>query len=183
MNLATAIQSFFVRYLPKIKGVSPYTAKAYKETFALFIPFTANYLSKNINNLTLNDISFDLILAFLEYLEQNRKNCPNTRNQRLAALKSFAKMIRLPYPENKNMAEKILNIPKKRAQKKLIGFLDHEEVLKVLGMVNLKTQQGFRDYSILHLLYDSGARASEIASLKPDILILKNTVQDYLKML
>ncbi len=75
-------------------------------------------------------------------------------------------MIRLLYPEHRQTAEMILNIPQKRCQKRLIGFLTHDEVLKVFGAVDLKRKEGFRDYTILHLLYDSGARASEIAALK-----------------
>ena len=91
-----------------------------------------------------------------------------TRNQRLAALKSLAKMIRFMYPEQRKLAEVILNIPQKRTQKVLIGFLYQEEILRVFEAVDLTKKEGFRDYTILHLLYDSGARAFEIATLKLD---------------
>jgi len=77
----------------------------------------------------------------LNELQEERKNLPKTRNNRLAAIKSFAKMIRLMYPE---------------------------EILQVFQSVDLKRKEGFRDYTILHLLYDSGARASEIATLNLD---------------
>ena len=93
---------------------------------------------------------------------------PKTRNSRLATLKSFAKMIRLMYPEHRKLADTILNIPQKRFQKTLIGFLYPEETLAVFQSVDLKRKEGFRDYTLLHTLYDSGARASEIASLKLD---------------
>ena len=72
------------------------------------------------------------------------------------------------YQDKRRIAEIILNIPQKKAQKKLIGFLYPEEIVKIFNAVNLKTQGGMRNYTILHLLYDSGARASEIASLKLD---------------
>ena len=83
-------------------------------------------------------------------------------------------MIRLLYPEYRNIAEMLLNIPQKRWQKPLIGFLTHDEVLKVLGFVDLKKKEGFRDYTLMHLLYDSGARASELAALKIDYFDSKN---------
>jgi site-specific recombinase XerD len=72
------------------------------------------------------------------------------------------------YPEKKELAEKIINIPQKRTQKQLIGFLYPDEILKALQSVDLKKSDGFRDYTILHLLNDSGARASEVATLNID---------------
>jgi integrase/recombinase XerD len=80
----------------------------------------------------------------------------------------LAKMIRLMYPENREEAQRILDIPQKRAQKQLIGFLYPDEILKVFHCVKLTNKNGFRDYTILHLLEDSGARASEIATLNLD---------------
>jgi site-specific recombinase XerD len=77
-------------------------------------------------------------------------------------------MIRILYPEQRSIAERLLNIPQKRAQKKLIGFLSSDEIMKVVKVVNLQRKEGFRDYTILHLLFDSGARASEVTTLKLD---------------
>lgn len=113
-------------------------------------------------------LSSGIILDFLDYLESQRRNIPRTRNLRLATLKSLAKMIRLLYPQDKEIAERILNIPQKRTQKILIGFMSHEEILTVFKSVDLKKKDGFRDYTILHLLTDSGARASEVATLNLD---------------
>ncbi|MDX1739227.1 MAG: tyrosine-type recombinase/integrase, partial [Alphaproteobacteria bacterium] len=109
-----------------------------------------------------------LILAFLHHLEQQRKNSAKTRNHRLAVIKSLAKMIRLMYPDQRQMAQSILRIPQKRVQKKLIGFLYPDEMLSVLNAVDLKKSQGLRDYCILQLLYDAGLRASELATLNLD---------------
>jgi len=109
-----------------------------------------------------------LILSFLDDLQKERKNSARTRNQRLAALKSFSKMIRFMHPQHRELADTILNIPQKRYQKSLIGFLYHDEILKVFNSVDLIKKEGFRDYAMLHLLFDSGARASEITTLNLD---------------
>jgi site-specific recombinase XerD len=77
-------------------------------------------------------------------------------------------MIRFFYPDQSDLIERIMKIPEKKTQKQLIGFLYPDEILKVFKSVDLKKKQGFRDYLILHLLYDSGARASEIANLNID---------------
>jgi integrase/recombinase XerD len=168
MKLSPCIRQFFDQYLPHIKGVSHHTVKAYRDAFRLFLPFAAKFYNIKIRSLRVEHISSQLIIAFLEDLQRERKNLVKTRNQRLAALKSFAKMIRFMYPEQQEVADTILNIPQKRAQKPLIGFLYQDEILQVFQAVDLRTKEGFRDYALLHLLYDSGARASELATLNLD---------------
>ena len=168
MKLAPCIRQFFDQYLPHIKGVSEHTVQAYRDAFRLFLPFAAKFYSIKIRSLRVEHLSSELIIAFLENLQRERKNLVKTRNHRLAALKSFAKMVRFKYPEQKEVAETILNVPQKRAQKPLIGFLYQDEILEVFQAVDLRTKEGFRDYALLHLLYDSAARATEIATLNLD---------------
>ncbi|GAH53749.1 unnamed protein product, partial [marine sediment metagenome] len=88
-----------------------HTVRAYRDTFRLFLPFAAKHRGVKIESLRVDHLSHLLILAFLDDLELERKNTARTRNQRLAALKSLAKMIRFMYPEKRELAQKILNIP------------------------------------------------------------------------
>ena len=175
MKLETCIYRFFDQYLPRVKGSSDQTIKAYRDVFSLFLPFAANRLSIQIASLRVEHLSPEILLSFFDHLESDRGNVVRTRNQRLAAIKSLAKMIRLMYPEKREVAQRILNIPQKRAQTQLIGFLYSDEILKVFHCVNLIKKNGFRDYTILHLLEDSGARASEIATLNLDYFDLQNS--------
>ena len=168
MKLSPLIHQFFDQYLPHIKGVSHHTVKAYRDAFRLFLPFAAKFYSIKVRSLRVKHLSSGLIISFLEDLQRERKNLVKTRNHRLAALKSFAKMIRFMFPEQQEVADTILNIPQKRSQKPLIGFLYQDEMLRVFQAVDLKRKEGFRDYALLHLLYDSGARASEITTLNLD---------------
>ena len=168
MKLSPCIRQFFDQYLLHIKGVSQHTVKAYRDAFRLFLPFAAKFYNIKIRSLRIEHLSSELIIAFLENLQRERKNLAKTRNQRLAALKTFAKMIRFKYPEQQEVANTILNIPQKRVQKPLIGFLYQDEILEVFQAVDLKRKEGFRDYALLHLLYDSGARATEMATLNLD---------------
>lgn len=165
MKLSTSIYQFFSQYLPHIKGCNEQTIKSYRDVFTLFLPFAAGYRAIKIDSLKVDHLSSELILAFLNHLEADRSNTAKTRNHRLAAIKSLAKMIRFMYPEKTKLANTILGIPQKRTQKPLIGFLYPEEALKVFHAVKITKKDGFRDYTILHLLYDSGARASEVATL------------------
>jgi len=175
MKLETCIYRFFDQYLPRIKGSSDQTIKAYRDVFSLFLPFAASRLSIQIASLRVEHLTPEMLLSFLDHLESDRSNVVRTRNQRLAAIKSLAKMIRLMFPEKREEAQRILDIPQKRAQRRLIGFLYPDEILKVFHCVDLIKKNGFRDYTILHLLEDSGARASEIATLNLDYFDPQNS--------
>ena len=174
MRLSTCLIQFFSQYLPRIKGVSDRTIESYRHTFTLFLPFAAQYFSIKVESLKIYHLSQDVILAFLDYLENQRNNIARTRNLRLVAIKSFSKMIRLFYPDQSDLVEQIMKIPEKKTQKQIIGFLYPDEMLKVFESVDLRKREGFRNYTILHLLYDSGARASEIASLNLDYFDAKH---------
>ena len=168
MRLSSCVQQFFDQYHFRIKGSSHRTIKAYREALTLFLPFAAKYYSIKVGSLSIDHLSLDVVLAFLDYLESDRSNAANTRNQRLAVIKSLAKMIRLMYPQHRKVADIILSIPQKKSQKMIVGFLYVEEIFAAYEAVDLKKPLGFRDYTILHLLADSGARASEVATLNLD---------------
>jgi integrase/recombinase XerD len=174
MKLSVCLHTFFDTYLPNLKGVSSQTIKTYRDTFTMFLPFAAHYHATTVDSLSMQDLPLKLVLAFLDHLEGNRHNTPRTRNLRLATFKSFAKMIRLMYPEHKEWAELIIHIPQKRAQKRLIGYVTQEEILTIFEAVDITKKEGFRDYTILHLLYDTGARASECATLNLDYFDAQN---------
>jgi len=168
MRLSSVIHQFFSRYLPHIKAVSPHTVKAYRDTFKLFLPYAASYHGIKISSLQIAHLSVEVVLDFLDSLEKQRHNSAKTRNSRLAAIKSLAKMIRFMYPDHRQLADKILGIPQKRCQRQLIGFLYPHEIDRILQAVDLNNALEVRDYCILQLLYDSGARATEIATLNLD---------------
>lgn len=165
MKLTTCVHYFFEQYLPRIKGCGLNTIKAYRDAFSFFLPFARDALATPINALQVEQLTPELIVNFLGWLEKERENGARTRNHRLAAIQSLAKMILYMHPEKRDVAVRILDIPRKRYHRNIIGFLYQEEILAVLDSVNLSSAQGFRDYTILNLLFDSGTRASEVAAL------------------
>ena len=115
MRLTSCVEQFFNLYHFRIKGSSQGTITAYREALTLFLPFAAKYYSIKVASLSIDHLSLDVILAFLDYLESDRNNAANTRNQRLAVIKSLAKMIRLMYPQHRKIADIILSIPQKKS--------------------------------------------------------------------
>jgi integrase/recombinase XerD len=137
VKLSPILHEFFHRYLPYIRGTSRHTIKAYRDAFKLFLPFAAQYHNVKVASLTVDHLCTDLVLAYLDDLEQHRNNIAKTRNHRLAALKSFAKMMRFMHPEHRRVADRIINIPQKRTQKAIVGFLYEEEILNIFEAVDL----------------------------------------------
>jgi len=161
------IQQFFGS-LRTQRNLSPHTISAYRDTFRLLLRFLAEEQRTAIDQLTLDMLSADAVLAFLEHLENVRNNTIRTRNARLAAIHAFARfVIGQKAPDFLVAGQRILAIPCKRTVKPVLGFLSREEVDAVLGATDLATRSGRRDHLLFTLLYNTGGRISEVLRLKP----------------
>ena len=164
-GLAAMVQYFFQEYLPKHRGASPNTRKSYRDTIKLFLAWlVAN--SKPVDEKLFSSICSRDILDFLKHLEEDRSNTVATRNSRLAALKSFFAMCHILKPETKPALAVLQHIPSKKFDVPLIDFFEHDDVLKIFGTVDRSCESGVMDFLVLNLLYDTGMRASEVASVK-----------------
>jgi Site-specific recombinase XerD len=165
-EFAGLLQNFFVDRLLQQKNVSPQTIKAYRDTFRLLLNYAEHQKGKPPIKLTLNDFDATLILDFLGYLETERHNTVRSRNARFAAIRAFAKYISLQCPPALQLAQQILAIPMKRFEKPLIAFLSREEVQVLIAAPDNGTWYGRRDRIMLALLYNTGARVSEMISVR-----------------
>lgn len=111
MRLSTCRHQYFYEYQPRIKGTSEHSIKSYRQTFSLFLHFLADNYSIKIKSLKIEHLTTDAVIDFLYHLEKDRKNSVQTRNNRLAVIKSFVKMIRFMHPDKKRIAEVLLTIP------------------------------------------------------------------------
>jgi site-specific recombinase XerD len=162
------LQRFFADYLPRQRNFSPHTICAYRDTFHLLLPFLSARLRKPIDLLTIETFSPETILAFLDHLEQVRKNKARTRNYRLAAIRSFVRFaLNQTAPDFLVASQRILAIPDKRCPKPLLGFLTREEIDAILAAIDDSTWSGRRDHLLFTLLYNTGARISEALQLRP----------------
>ncbi len=113
----------------------------------------------------LDDLGAPRILAFLNHLEKARKNSIRSRNSRLAALRSFFKYAASRAPASLPTIQSVLAIPMKRYDRRLLGFLSREEIQAVLDAPDPSTWSGQRDRMMFTLLYNTGARVSEIIAI------------------
>jgi len=131
-----------------------------------FLPFIARAAHRRIERLRVEDVSPARTRAFLHDLEKTRGCGITTRNQRLAAIRSLARFIGLHSPEHLEWSGQIRTIVSKKAARPLIAYLEKDELDALLKAPDCRTPQGRRDYVILLFLYNTGARADEVAQVR-----------------
>lgn len=166
------VQDFFQRRLVAERGVSAHTLASYRDTFTLFLRDVEQHTGKTPASLTFEDLTAPTILAFLDRLETERGNSPRTRNLRLTAVRSFMRYASVRDPASLPVAQRVLAIATKRVDHPVLGFLSREEVQALLDAPDRTTWSGQRDAVLFAVLYNTGARVSEITSLRvADVLL------------
>lgn len=179
-SFAALAQSFFTEHLTQQRAMSPRTVATYRDGFVLFLDFATARLHKQPTAMKLEDITPALILAFLDHLEQDRGNAVRTRNARLAALRAFLKFAGHRDVDALHVVEQALGVPMKRFERPVLGFLTREEMLAVIGKPGTSwTSQ--RDYLLLHMLYNTGARVSEIVAVRLADVVLDGVASVHLR--
>lgn len=165
VSFSALVQQFFTEYLVNQRAMSPRTIASYRDAMLLFLDFSQHHLGKMPTALSLRDITPDLILAFLDHLELQRHNAVRSRNLRLTALRAFLKFAARRDVSSFFVIEQALGIPMKRFEQPMLGFLSREEMLAILGQPG-ESWTSQRDHLLLTLLYNTGARVSEIIGVK-----------------
>jgi site-specific recombinase XerD len=173
-SFSALVQAFFTEHLTQQRAMSPCTVAAYRDTFLVFFNFTQAHLGRLPTSITLADITPELILAFLDHLEQVRNNSVRSRNARLAALRAFLKFASHRDILSLYIIERALGVPRKRFEQPMLGFLSHDEVRAVIGKPT-GTWLNQRDHLLLGLLYNTGARVSEIIGVCVADVVLGTT--------
>ena len=159
------LQEFFQRRLLAERGASAHTIASYRDTFELLLRYAEKRTGRTPSALTLDDLDAPLVLDFLDHLEQEHGNSPRTRNLRLTAIRSFMRYASLRNPAALPIAEHVLAISPKRFDRPALDFLTREKVEALLEAPDRSSWSGHRDAVLLAVLYNSGARVSELAGL------------------
>jgi len=170
-SFAALVQAYFTEYLTQQRALSPQTIAAYRDGFVLFLNFAEARLGKSPAAMALADITPELILAFLDHLERQRHNSVRSRNARLAALRSFLKFAAHRDVASLQVIERALGVPVKRFERPMFGYLSREEMLAVIGTPD-ESWLSERDHALFLLMYNTGARVSEIVDLKVGDVVL-----------
>jgi len=155
-----------------MRGMSSHTILSYRDSFKLFLQFLSQQKKRAVSDLDIEGIGVGEVIAFLEHLEMNRHNGIGTRNIRLSAIHSFFRYLSGMYPEYLDKSQRILGIPFKRTSTRIVEYLEFEEVTAVIQAVDRSKANGRRDYALLSLMFNTGARVQEIVDLKANDLQL-----------
>ena len=163
-SLPYIVSRFFTVYLPGERGFSEATIISYRDTFKQLLSFCKSHLGIQPEKLTISNLSRDVITEFLKSLEVEGRSV-STQNQRLAAIKCFFGYVQYAFPEYLDVASDILQMRMKKQPEPAVNYMSVDGVACVLRQPNMNSSSGFRDALMLTLLYDSGARVSEITKI------------------
>lgn len=165
-DFASLLHKYFCDYLVNDLGASSCTISTYRTAFVQFIDYMESVMHVAVDHIDLHHITRRNILSFLDWLEQNRSVAVATRNQRLAAFKSFVVYIRYERPEYLAQTEEVRKIKIKRSQQKEVSYLKPDGISLLLSQIERDTLPGQRDYAMFFLMYTTGIRVSELIQIK-----------------
>ena len=163
--LALAIRRFLSDYLPHQRAFSTHTILSYRDSLKLLLKFAAGS-KRRVADLMVGDLMPEKIITFLDGLEQHRGNDAATRNVRLSAIHSFFDYLGAGWPEHLDQARRVLAITFKRTDHRTIDYLEAEELRTLLAQIDRRTVWGRRDYVLLALMFNTGARVQEVVALQ-----------------
>ncbi len=160
------VTTFFVSFLRDERGLSKNTIASYSDCMKLLVLHVCDHFGIQPEAIDIQMINHERILAFLDSIENERKNCPATRNQRLAAIKTFFHFLARNVPELMEQNELIQRINFKKTDHRPPPSLTIEEVASIVSEPDSTTLLGSRDQALLQLMYNTGARVQELADLR-----------------
>jgi integrase/recombinase XerD len=163
--IAPTLQAFFTDRLVNQRHASAKTIAAYRDTWRLLVNFAAKRTGKQPFALDFDDFDTTLVAAFLDHLETDRGNSVRTRNARLAAVRSMFRFAALQHPEHAGSIARVLAMPPKRYDRKLVSFLSETEVAALVDAPGTTTWTGRRDRALLLVAAQTGLRISELIGL------------------
>jgi site-specific recombinase XerD len=171
--IAPTLQAFFTDRLIQQRQASPQTIASYRDTLRLLLTFVHQRTRKMPAQLDWDDLDAITIAAFLNHLESERHNSTRTRNLRLTAIRSLFSYAALRHPEHALLIQRVLAIPPKRFDKRIVTFLTATEVDALLAAPDQARWEGRRDRALMLLAIQAGLRVSEITSLNCNDITLR----------
>jgi integrase/recombinase XerD len=164
--LGPLMHSFFLDHLITVKGLRPASVRSYRDTIRLLLCYISEQNKTKITKLSVEDLSFERVLSFLRYLDEQRHNQVRTRNQRLAVLHTLFDYIATREPHMLDVCQQVAAIPMKRSAPPETRFLERDEVQALLRGLPRTGRLALRDRTLLLFLYNTGARVQEVADLR-----------------
>ena len=165
-DFARLMSDYFVKYLAGQKGSGSNTMKTYRDTFVQLLEFMDEKKHIRADCIEVDSFSYDIINEFLEYLEKEKRVSISTRNNRLAAIRSFLKYTGYHEPKYLNISTSIREISKKKTEGRQMNYLSVNAMEHFLNSFDKTDHKELRCFCIVLLLYESGARVTELCNVR-----------------
>lgn len=165
-DFAKLLSRYFTVYLMSQRGCSAVTIAAYRQVFVQFLLFMEETRGKTPEKILMKDITRETVSDFLEWLETEKQCSVNTRNHRLAVVRSFASFVKYDSPAYLNECLRILSIKFKKVEQGEISYLKPDGMKLLLEQPDRTTPAGRRDLLMLSLMSTTGIRVSELISIR-----------------
>lgn len=164
--LAAYMNPFFHDYLVAQRGLSSNTLFSYRDSLKLFFLFISDHSGKSVEQINIEDLTDNMVFAFLEYLEVKRRCSGRTRNSRLAAIRTFFTFLGRNNPIFLMQSQRIKSIQQKKTRHKMVDYLEENETRAFFESIDTASRTGLRDKALFLSLYNTGARVQEIVDMK-----------------
>lgn len=170
------LREYLRSFLPKQKCVSSHTLKSYQESLNMFITYLAEQEKCSLYRITFDNITLDSVEKFLSWIENSRNCGAVTINQRLSVIRAFLKYCGSRRTDINDLYLTLRSVPFRKREKALTVRHFSENALEaILKQPDPLKKKQHRDLFFMILLYDTGARDSEILGLHPaDIIVGSN---------
>ncbi len=159
----------FKSYILFVRSLSVNTFEAYQRDCTKFF----NFMNENYPEINIHTVELKHLEEFLWQI--NLKN--SSARRIISGIKAYFKFLVLTDRLDNNPCELLET---SRIEKLLPVVLSHEEIQKMLSVIDKSTYHGFRDSVIIEVLYACGLRISELLNLKKGDIYFKH---EYIKVL
>ena len=160
------IRSYLTEYLPNQKCYSDNTVRSYKQALNLFVRYLREVQCLPLKQIEFTTINREVVLGFLDWLEQERRCSGSSRNHRLMVLRAFLSYASGLDCTHVTLYLEISKVPVKKEPGKVVEFLTESALEALLAQPDPKNRIALRNRFFMILMYDTAARCSELLNMK-----------------
>lgn len=160
------VRNYLTVFLPKQKCYSGNTIKSYRDALNLFVGYLRNEKGLKVSQITFSIFTRQIIIEYLDWLQEIRLCSTSSRNQRLMALRSFLRYAGMMDCTQIAVQGEVVTIPIKKENGRIVEFLTEDALQALLAQPNTQKLSESRNRFFMILMYETAARCGEMLNLR-----------------